>query len=42
MSAREIEVVKLSVSEAHRRFAGCKVDSSNVGQFLNDTQTLFA
>ncbi|CAH8597947.1 unnamed protein product [Schistosoma haematobium] len=30
MSAREIEVVKLSVSEAHRRFAGCKVDSSNV------------
>ncbi|CAI2730615.1 unnamed protein product [Schistosoma spindalis] len=30
MSAREIEVVKLSVSEAHKRFAGCKVDSSNV------------
>ncbi|KAK4470415.1 hypothetical protein MN116_005971 [Schistosoma mekongi] len=30
MTAREIEVVKLSVSEAHQKFAGCKVDASNV------------
>nr|CAX74229.1 Dynactin subunit 2 [Schistosoma japonicum] len=30
ITAREIEVVKLSVSEAHQKFAGCKVDASNV------------
>ncbi|CAH8520457.1 unnamed protein product [Schistosoma turkestanicum] len=30
MTAKEIEVVKLSVPEAHRRFAGCKLDASKV------------
>ncbi|CAH8550836.1 unnamed protein product [Heterobilharzia americana] len=30
ITPKEIEIVKLSVSEAHKRFAGCKVDASNV------------
>ncbi|CAL8097891.1 unnamed protein product [Calicophoron daubneyi] len=30
MMTKEIQAIKLSVDEAHKRFAGCKVDSTNV------------
>ncbi|OON16255.1 Dynamitin [Opisthorchis viverrini] len=37
MLPKEIEKLRLSVSDAHKRFASCKVDSSKVGRLIADS-----